>query len=128
MTFPSKAWTSLESYFPRAEGRLRAGCYRPGFMLLDRRTKKGQIVASFAVGRTDVIEWTKQPEGLYWVRLFWPQLWGTLDAPLCEGWGRWGPDRHWVFERYLTRGLMKSYLPWLRETYITMAHRKLEKG
>jgi hypothetical protein len=126
MKLPSKAWTSLEHYFPRAEGRLRASCYRPGFMILDRTTKKGRFVATFVLGRTDVIDWTKQPDGMYWVRLAWPQLWGQLNAPMCEPWHRWGKDKHWVFERYLSRSLVKTYLPWIKEMYAEMAHRKLK--
>ena len=111
-------------HFPRAEGRLRACCYRPGVMILDRRTKNGKLVASFALARTEMLDWCQQPEGLYWVRLMWPQAWGTLDAPMYESWDRWGLNKHYLFERYLTRGLVKTYLPWMKDMYASMAHRK----
>lgn len=125
----NKAWTSLEGHFPRAEGRLVASCYRPGLMVLDRRTRSGQLVAGFCLGRSEALDWCQQPDGTYWIMLFWPQLWGALDCPMPpEPWNRWGARRHYKFDRFLQAGLLRTYLPWAKDAFAAMAHRPLKTG
>lgn len=126
MNKKSKSWISLQAYFPRGAGKLQATCYRLGQMGFDRRTKSGQLVAGFNLARTEVLEWTKHPEGMYWVMLFWPHVWGEMGATVPNLWSRWGSDRHYQFERVLTRGLLKTYLPWLRNMFKTLSSQPLK--